>query len=402
MADGLLDGVVVVDLSQDVAGPYATKLLADHGADVIKIEPLTGDPSRRLGPFPGDVPHPERSGVFLVLNTSKRSMTLDVETATGRKIVGELAERADILVESFPPGTMERMGIGYPDLAARNPRLVMTSITPFGQDGPYAGFAADEMTVYAASGVMSVTGIDSRQPLKLGDYATLSLGGASACAATLAAFFGAAHGGIGGQHVDFSLQESQAASMDRGGTNLAAAALTGDLFFERALSFSLSIIPTGNYTASDGYVHMTAMPTWWNRFTNMMDRPDMRDDPEFLANLFNPEKKGEVDAAFIPWLLEHDKQWIMQKGQQEGFAITAINTMAEVFADPHLRHRGFFETLDHPATGPLEYPGPPFRPSLTPRTMRRAPLLGEHTVEILGELGYEASDTVILRERGVI
>lgn len=402
MAEGLLSGVEVLDLSQLVAGPYATKLLADHGADVIKVEPLTGDPSRRLAPFPGDVPHPERSGVFLFLNTSKRSMTVDVETPSGRRIVRQLADRADILVESFTPGTMERLGIGYEQLAATNPDLVVTSITPFGRQGPYAGFAADEITVYATSGVMSVTGVDSRQPLKLGDYATLTLGGASACAATLAAFFGAAHTGTGGQHVDFSLQESQAASMDRGGTNLAAAAASGDLFFERALSFSLSIIPTGNYAAADGFVHVTAMPTWWDRFTNMLDRPDMRDDPHFLTNLFNPELKEEVDAVFIPWLLDHDKQWIMEKGQREGFAITAINTMEDVFADPHLRHRGFFETLEHPETGPLEYPGPPFRPALTPRSMRRAPLLGEHTVEVLGELGYEPSDIVILRERGVV
>lgn len=402
MADRLLEGVVVVDLSRNVAGPYATKLLADYGADVIKVEPPTGDPSRRLGPFPGDVPHPERSGVFLFLNTSKRSVTVDIETASGRRIVRELAERADILVESFPPGTMERLGLGYERLAALNPDLVVSSITPFGQHGPYSGFSADEMAVYAASGVMSVTGVDSRQPLKLGDYATLTLGGASACAATLAAFFGAAHNGTGGQHVDFSLQEAQAASMDRGGTNLAAAALSGDLFFERALSFSLSIIPTGNYAAADGFVHMTAMPTWWDRFTSMIDRPDMREDPRFLSNLFNPEMKGEVDAAFIPWLLDHDKQWIMEKGQREGFAITAINTMEDVFADPHLRHRDFFETLDHPEAGPFEYPGPPFRPARTARSMTRAPLLGEHTAEVLGELGYEPSDIVILRERGVV
>lgn len=402
MADRLLEGVVVVDLSQNVAGPYATKLLADYGADVVKVEPLSGDPSRRLGPFPDDIPHPERSGVFLFLNTSKRSVTVDIETPSGRRIVRELAKRADILVESFAPGTMERLGLGYEQLAALNPALVVSSITPFGQHGPYAGYAADEITVYATSGVMSVTGIDSRQPLKLGDYATLTLGGASASAATLAAFFGAAHNGTGGQHVDFSLQEAQAASMDRGGTNLAAAALSGDLFFERALSFSLSIIPTGNYGAEDGFVHMTAMPTWWSRFTNMIDRPDMREEPRFLANLFNPEMKGEVDAVFIPWLLDHGKQWIMEKGQREGFAITSINTMEDVFADPHLRHRDFFESLDHPEAGPFEYPGPPFRPTLAPRSMGRAPLLGEHTAEVLGELGYEPSDIVILRERGVV
>ena len=402
MADTMLDGVKVLDLSQLIAGPYCAKLLADYGAEVIKVEPPEGEPSRRLSPFAQNDPNIEKSGVFMALNTNKKSITLNLNTTSGQNILRRLAREADILVESFNPDTMEGWGLGYEELEQVNPRLVMISITPFGQTGPFKNYRGSEMTVYAMSGVMWVTGGPDDNPLKMADYASSGLSGASACIATLAAYFGVQFNGLPGQHIDFSLQESQASSIDRGGTNLLAAAYSGSLYFYRALALSTSLMPVGNYPCQDGFIHMSPNPAWWDRFCRMLDRPDMTNDPNFTQNLFNLEKIPEIEAILIPWVYEHGKQWIMEKAQAEGFAITAVNTMEDTFKDPHLKSRDFFTEMDHPEAGKVVYPGPPFRPELAPRLVGKAPLLGEHNVEVYEGLGYTKQDMVILRERGVI
>ena len=169
MPDLALEDVKVLDLTHHVAGPYCTKLLADYGADVIKVErPGLGDSARSMGPFPGDAPHRERSGIFLHLNTNKRGITLDLKSRAGAKVVKELAREVDILVESFRPGTMERYGLGYETLRVVNPGLVMTSISNFGQTGPYRDYRSAEIMVYGMGGEMYSTGLDEREPVKLG------------------------------------------------------------------------------------------------------------------------------------------------------------------------------------------------------------------------------------------
>ncbi|MBI4308470.1 MAG: CoA transferase, partial [Chloroflexi bacterium] len=206
-----LEGLLVLDLATDVAGPYCAKLLAGFGADVIKVEPpSTGDPARSLGPFCGDGPDPERSVLFLYLNTAKKGVTLDLRTPEGARLLQELARRADAVVESFAPGFLESVGLGYGALRAANPGLVLTSVTPFGQTGPYRDYQATSIVNYALGGHLYITGAPGREPLQSGGYASEYAAGFHAAIATMAALWDREERGEG-QHVDVSIVECMAA-----------------------------------------------------------------------------------------------------------------------------------------------------------------------------------------------
>ena len=400
---GPLEGIRVLDLTQAIAGPYATKLLSDHGADVLKIEhPGRGDVSRRMGPFPGDIPHRDRSGMFLELNTSKRSVTLNLKTATGRDILGRLAQQADLVVESFRPGVIERLGLGPERLEALNPRAALVSVSSFGQDGPYRDFEVDDMLAYAMGGVLSITAEWGREPLKIATYAPFFLAGGVVAAFTLGALRGSQTSGAG-ERVDISLHDILATSMDRGGTNLTSYEYSGSLFFQRQESARSTALPMGVYPVTDGYVHVLCAPPWWDRFCNMIDRPDLIEDERLVPNLLNIEYAPEIDAVFYPWLLERTKQQVMEAGQAQGLPVSAINTTADVASDPHLAARDFFQHLEMPGGGTVGLPGFAFRMHGTPGEMRPAPALGEHTVEVLtARLGYSKQDIAVLAQRGVV
>ena len=204
----------VLDLSEGVAGAYCTKLLAGFGADVIKIErPGGGDPVRRHGPFPDDLPHGEKGALFLYLNTGKKSITLDIAQRSGALLLLRLVEGAEVVVESFPPGWLTELGLGYGSLARIKPRLVMTSVTPFGQDGPYAGYRATNLTAFAAGGQMVVTGEPDREPLKNGGYQAEYQAGLHAFAATAVAAFSADATEVG-QHIDIAAVECMATALE--------------------------------------------------------------------------------------------------------------------------------------------------------------------------------------------
>ena len=210
-----LADIRIIDLTQGIAGPYCTKLLADFGADVIKVErPDFGDYARTMGPFPSDIVHLEKSGLFLHLNTNKRGMVLDLKTAQGIAVLKELAKKADVLVESFKPGVMARLGLGYEILAELNPNLVMTSVSNFGQTGPYRDYRASEITLFAMGGRMNSSGLPDRYPLKLGGNHVQYQAGNVAAMASLFAWYAQKYGKLGGQHVDVSIFETQMASFN--------------------------------------------------------------------------------------------------------------------------------------------------------------------------------------------
>ena len=215
MPEQALSDVKVLDLTWHIAGPYCTKLLAGYGAEVIKVErPGEGDPTRRMGPFFKDDPHPEKSGLFLHLNTNKKGITLNLKSATGKKILKALVSDADILVESFSPRVMPSLGLDYQTLEQINPKLVMVSISNFGQSGPYRDFKASEIVEYAMGGEMYSTGTAGREPLKLGGNVTQYQAGTVAAVATMGALYSAECQEVG-QHVDVSIMETQAGSTDR-------------------------------------------------------------------------------------------------------------------------------------------------------------------------------------------
>lgn len=398
-----LSDVKVVDLTQHVAGPYCTKLLADYGAEVIKVEPPgRGDVARAIGPFPGDIPHPEKSGLFLHLNTNKKSLTLNLQSQGGKRILKELVRDADILVESYSPRVAQSLGVTYEEMEKVNPGLTMVSITNFGQTGPYRDYKATDMLIYAAGGVLYVTGDGpDREPLKVAPYAALYLAGTSAAALTICAFYGARYNGLG-QHVDVSLMEQIAGSIDRGATNLLSSAYSGGLFMQRAEPLRLTIMPINGIPCADGYIWTTSTLTMWPGFCRTIGHPEWIGDPKF-ANLFNQELTPEVDAALLEYTMQRGKAEIMEKAQTNGWAVTAVNTVAEVFEDRHLRERSFFVELEHPEAGRYTGIGPPFKMAETPWRAGLAPLLGEHNSEILVErLGYSPKDLALMRGQGII
>jgi crotonobetainyl-CoA:carnitine CoA-transferase CaiB-like acyl-CoA transferase len=400
---GPLEGWKVLDLTQGITGPYVTKLCSDYGADVIKVErPGFGDVSRRIGPFPGDNPHAEKSGMYLTLNTGKRSVTLDLSTRTGQELLLQLAARADLIVESYRPGTLEGWGLSAERLAQAGP-AALVRISNFGQTGPMRDFDADDLIEYAASGILQVTGLPDRGPVALGLFTPLFLAG-GICAPLALGAMRAAHRDKAQEVVDFSIQESLAGSMDRGGPNLVSYQYSGSLMIERRDADVMGTpLPNGVYPCADGYIQVTTQPIWFNRFCRVIGKPEWIGDEHFTANLNNAEVIGaEVDAAFQEWLKPLTKQHAMEQAQGQGWPLSALNTPADVMRDPHMRERGFFVTVDHPEAGSIELPGLFMRFYSTPGELRRPPLLGEHNVEIFGELGYTPPEVAALRTQNVI
>ena len=372
---------------------------------MVKVErPDGGDPARCLVPFFHDEPHVEGSGLFLHLNTNKKSVTLNLKTEAGRRILLDLVREADILVESFSPRVMPSLGLDYAALAAVNPRLVMASISNFGATGPYCDYKMAEVTLYALGGAMYATGLPEREPLKLGLTVEQFYAGMVCATATMGAFLGATAGGEG-QHLDLSLFEIIVANQDRAVQTQMMYQYTGAVAGRAGggLGLGRNLLPVGVYPTADGYVQFFTLQPHWERICRMVDRPDLVDDPHFTAPenfTANAEVKAEFDAILLEWLLRHSKQEVMEKAQACGYPCGAINKMADVFNDPHLRARGFLVEVEHPHTGPLTYPGAPFVMSETPWRASRAPLLGEHTREVLGRLGYGEADVARLRAEG--
>ena len=407
MSEGALAGMRILDLTQGVAGPYCTKLFSDYGADVLKIErPNGGDPSRRAGPFPDDEPHRERSGLFLELNTGKRSLTLNLKTESGQQILRRLASSADAVFESFRPGALAQLGLDEAALAEANPAAALVSISSFGQTGPYRDFSADDMLLYAMGGGLIVTAYPGRPPNKLWLYAPLFLAGAMAASYSFGAVTASRRRGTG-ERVDISIQEVLASSLDLASQNLMAYSYGGELFVTEDCNLRASAFPNGVYggqlPCKDGYVNFLCYPYWWDRFCRMVGREDLIEDKRYVENLLDPAFGPEIDALLFPWLLERTKIEVMDAAQAQGVPVAALNTTEDLFHDRQLRDRGYFVELDHPETGPREYPGAQFKLSDTPASIRRAPLLGEHTSQVLTEeLGYTPEEVVILRQRNVI
>jgi crotonobetainyl-CoA:carnitine CoA-transferase CaiB-like acyl-CoA transferase len=405
MSEQALSDVKVLDLTWYIAGSYCTKLLADYGADVIKVESLPdGDPARKMKPFFGDDPHPEKSGLFLLLNTNKRSITLNLKSDWGRKVIKELVRGVDILVESFSPRVMPSLGLDYESLEKINPKLVMTSISNFGQTGPYRDFKASELIIYGMGGAMFCNGLPEREPLKEGLTVNLFQGGNMAAVATMMAFYASRLQGIG-QQVDVSLMETQMGTVDRRLSQLVVYQWNKDCSY-RANPLDRPIFPFGIYPCKDGYFELSGVGTLWPRVGKMIGMPELVEDPRFSNPVAQqmPGHKEQFDAIFIAWCMEHTKKEIIEAGQRAGIMCGPLNNTEELLNDPHFQERGFWAEIDHPMAGKLTYPGRLFVSEEMPWEIRRpAPLLGQHNAEVyIEKLGYSQQDVVRLREQGLI
>ena len=300
---GLLEGVRVLDLTHRISGPYCTRLLATLGAEVVKVErPQTGDPIRRLGgPEPtadgGDDPV---SPWFLYLNSSKHSLTLDLKSVHGLKIINELAAKAHIVVENFAPGTIERLGLGYSQLSQANPAVVLTSISNYGQTGPHRDWKAMEINLYAAGGLMNITGEEDRPPLKEGAPLAQLGAGQNAFVATMAALMYAEETGQG-QHIDVAIAEYA--------TNILENALMqysySGVEYSRVGNRGYGRAAWGIYPCRDGHVGIISGPdTNWPEIATIMERDELA-DPRFVSRQGRLENADEIDALMLPWLLDH-------------------------------------------------------------------------------------------------
>ena len=399
-----LEGIHVLDLTHHVAGPFCTRYLAEFGADVVKVErPGPGDPARRSGPFHQDDPGLEKSAVFLYLNLNKRGVTLNLKSATGRRMLLRLAGWAHVLVESFRPGVMASLGLSYETLAQVNPRLVMVSISNFGQDGPYRDFHASEIVEFAMGGTMHGTGVQDREPVKYASTVALRQAGLAAAVATMMAVYAAEEQGRG-SHVDMAIMETQAGSQDRTVTRLLAYQHTGEVFLRETTGV---MIASGTWPCKDGYVNLRADGDRFPLALQMIGRADLLEDPRFstIDQWARPDNANTFNHQYLlPWLLDHTKQEIWEAAQAVHVLSGPINTAEDVLADPHYRSRGVWAEVDHPATGPLTYPGRPFVMGATPWQVRRpAPTLGQHNREVYCDLlGYAPADLAAMRGAGVI
>lgn len=409
MPEKALDGVKVLEYADLISGPYCTKLLSNLGAEVIKVEePKVGDRSRSVGPFPKDIPDPEKSGLFLYLNANKLGITLNTKTETGLAIFKELAKGVDILVQNRPPQEMEALGLDYPALKEINPRLIMTSITPFGQSGPYRDYKAYDINSQAAGGLAYVNGDPKREPLltpggQAGYQAALN-----ATVGTLSALYWREASGLG-QQVDISVQECIASIL---GDVISFYSYMG-MVKPRCTTIldlaGLTVWPVDIYECKDGYVSICILePHQWRSFVDLIGNPEWASDPRLEdRRLLFEYAEGQELPDLGPLIKETLKRYTVDElfhdGQQRRIPITPVNDAQGTLNFPQLNERGFFVEIDHPKAGRLTYPGAPSKFSETPWSLDRpAPLLGEHNEEVYSRMGWTREDLVKLAEAGII
>jgi CoA:oxalate CoA-transferase len=396
----------VIEWTNSVPGAYCGKMFGDMGASVIKVEkPGIGDEARRAGPYPGDIPHQEKSGLFLFLNANKQGVTLNLETAVGVKIFKELVSRADLLIDSSPPDEKKRLGLKYEDLRKMNPKLVMLSITPFGQTGPYSDYKSSNLINYSISGNAfnnpgeGVDGIDKNPPLKVPVHMADYMSGATGAAAAMSAIMTRKISGSG-QHIDLSEQEALASAAR---LDLYRYCYTGIVH-----SRDRRKRRGGNrvmYPCKDGYVAMSLIGGLiWPSLAKMMDNPDWTGEEWFLDNAKRSENSEKLTELITGWMKEHTMEEISRAAKREGVPCSPVRTMKQLEVDEQLTARDFFIEIEHPEAGTLKYPGAPYKLSATPWRMKSpAPLLGEGNEYVYCQtLGYTRQDLVKMRQAGVI
>ena len=392
-----LSGVRVLELGGYVSAPYCGKLLADYGADVIKVEPPGGgDEARRMGPFVGDDPHSEKSIPFLFLNTNKRGITLNVETVAGARLLGRLLESADVLVDNYPPDA--RPSCLDPEaMGERFPHLIVTSITPFGQTGPYRDFAATDIVTTAISGLMYHSGDSDQEPLRNALSQSFYVAGINAAVATSAALFQRMFTGLG-QAIDVSTVECLASHLVQAlpyynymGAIKGRRPVRGSGFEE--------LMP-----ARDGYVIPSVQGSQpWSTVAELIGEPALQDE-RFASGSGRIEFGEEIHDLLLKGLAQWDRKALHQASGERRLVFGMAQDAGDLHECPHLHEREFFRTVSHPVAGEADYPGMGPRLSGMDYEVRLpAPLLGQHNSAIYGdELGCSAGEMTQLRALGAI
>lgn len=403
MSDQALSGIRVIEFGNLVAAPYATKLMADLGADVIKIEmPRVGDEARRRGPFPRGHESPESSGLFLYLNSNKRGVTLDLSQPRGRAVLRKLTDQSDVVVHDAAPGAIGDLGLDFADLASTNERLVATSITPFGLTGPHAGYQATDLVSWSAGGISALNGggpgTEEMPPLKAFGSQAGFQGGVNAALATLAALFERLRSNTG-QLVEISIQECVTSILE----------LTFEYWPYMGLVASRlgqkPIQPLDFIECSDGWIFLCCVEEHqWHKWVDLMDNPEWAALEIFENRLLRGQNWDALKIFLSEWCADKTVDDLYHRAQARRIPIAPVSTMGDLLASKHLAARGFFATLAHPEAGEVTLPGAPYKFSRTPwRLTRPAPRLGEHNDEVYeGLLGLKREDVEALRAERVI
>src|SRR5919204_814080 len=393
---GALDGIRVVDLTRALAGPYCTLMLADHGADVVKIEmPGTGDETREWAP-----PHINGvSAYYLAINRNKRSITCDLKHPDGKHVLERLVERADVVVENFSPGVLARLGFPDDRVRAINRRAIVCHISGFGQDGPGRAWAAYDLVVQGMGGVMSLTGHVGGEPTMVGVPQADMVAGMFAAFA-IAAALEARHRTGEGQVIDATMLGGQVALLSRQAARYFA---DGTVPGPEGNVHS-SIVPYQTFRAADGFVNVCcANNALFERLCRAIDLEELLDDPRFADNTSRVEHRDALVPLLEARIGRIQKAEVVRKLREANVPVGPISDLAEVFSDPVVRHLGLIAEVDHPVAGRVRAPGIPVRFSETPGSVRRhPPLLGEHTDEVLQDLGYTVAEIAKLRSDGAI
>ena len=388
----------MLDLSQGLAGPICAKILADFGADVIKVEPPAGDVARSMAPHFGNDPHPEKSLIFLLANLNKRGVTLNLDDPDGRELLRQLVRNADIVVESFEPGYLAALGLDYAALAQENPRLIMISITPFGQSGPYSAYQSEEIVTYALSGIMSISGMAEREPIKHGGMQSQYEGGLSGAVGVLAALH--VRDMLGeGQHVDVSLQD----------------VVTSTLVIHQPMYGWVGAVagrrrPSGSsygqvQRCKDGYfIWQTGGGATWDEITEFFGAEVLKEE-RFTTVAGRALHGEELDRLVVEATQDRTMQELFRTASEKYHMLFGVVQEPEDLARcPHLEARDFFQEVDHPVIGRIKVPFRLWSMPDAPAVYRSpAPLLGQHNNEVFGDLlGLDASRMAALAAQGVI
>jgi CoA:oxalate CoA-transferase len=377
-AAGPLAGIRVLEIGGNVAGPAAGRLLAGFGADVIKVEPPGGDPARHAGPFPGGTPDPGASGLFLWLNTGKRSVCLDYATAAGRAAVTQLVAQCDLLLTSLPPRQLDELGLAYDELAAGHEDLAMVTVTSYGLSGPYRDYEATALTSFATGGQMWMTGDPRQPPVKNFGFQAEHQAGLHAFAAALTLLYQALATGRGDQ-AEISVQEAQASILEVNGPN---AFNYGTESFRHG---NILRATWGIYPCLDGYVGIHILDRNQAAFFEAMGRSDLTQT--YLVPANRAADNDLLEAIIYGWCSEHTEAEIFAAGVAAGAPIAYLPRLPELLAWPGLAEKQFWHQLEHPRTGPLPFPGSAITMNDVPFVLTPAPGLGEHSAQVLAAAG---------------
>ena len=395
---GLLSGIRVLDLSRVLAGPYCSMILGDLGADVIKVErPGVGDETRHWGP---PFAAPGESAYFLCVNRNKRSITVDMKKPEGIGIIKSLAQKSDVFLENFTPGTTEGLGVGYEAIREINPGIIYCSITGFGPDGPYRNRAGYDLAVSALGGLMGITGEPDGPPVKVGVAITDVTTGISAQGAICAALYAREKTGRG-QRIDLSLLETQVSAL----VNIASSYLVSGEIPRRWGTAHETIVPYQGFETKDKYVIVAVgNDQLWIKFCKVLGRPELAQDPRFKTNPLRVQNRKECIGILAPIMKTRNRDEWVELLNREAIPCAPINTMDEVFSNPQVLHRKMLAEIEHPTAGKIKLAGIPVKYSEAEASIRRPPpLLGQHTAEILSEvLEYDAARIEKLKAEGVL